>query len=327
MAARPAMHKDANLRKRNALVIPGGLLAVHALAGMLYVRLLRSDGGTCGDAALMVFAGACRPAVLVMAIPLVVGLALVGTGAVAFRSRATCRHGHGSWTHFTLALLVSLVTVPLLGIGLAPSLVGDGASIVQGGVNYPISSILGGLSLLGILMLLPFAFLYAGQVRANPCCTERGCFSPCFCDEAPAEEAPAEESVPVVAAAPPPPADDWQVVNEAEAPGPAPSGTPLPEPVPAPWPPEGPARTETASATTVAGGAPVAAQPADPAAPPSDEMAHAVEWAQEEEEEADKGAEAAGEGAKDKKGEAADKPTRRRRTASRPAKKAKPKKE
>ena len=316
MAARPAMHKDANLRKRNALVIPGGLLAVHGLFGILYATALRTDDGTCGDASLMVFFGVCRSAVLVMAIPVVIGVALALVGAFTFRSRATCRHGHGSWTHFTLALLISLVVVPLAGIGLTPALLGEDAALVVDSVRYPWTSIFAGLAAVGAFMLVPFAFLYAGQVRANPCCTEKGCFSPCFCDEAPAE-APAEEHAPAPAAAATPAADDdWKVVSPPPAAPPTEPSTP-----PTPPPPSEPVKTETATATVRAGAPPLASRPADPAAPPSDEMATAVEWAQEDEDE---------DGLEDDEPDSAGKTARKRRAttkaAARPAKKAKSKK-
>lgn len=315
MAARPAMHKDANLRKRNALVIPGGLLAVHGLFGIIYATALRTDDGTCGDASLMVFFGVCRSAVLVMAIPVVIGLALALVGAFTFRSRATCRHGHGSWTHFTLALLISLVVVPLAGIGLTPALLGEDAALVVDSVRYPWTSIFAGLAAVGAFMLVPFAFLYAGQVRANPCCTEKGCFSPCFCDEAPAE-APPEEHVPPPAAATPPADDEWKVVSPPPAAPPPPTEPSTP---PTPPPPSEPVKTETATATVRAGAPPLASRPADPAAPPSDEMATAVEWAQEDEDDLE-----------DDEPESAGKTARKRRAttkaAARPAKKAKSKK-
>src|ERR1051326_8699946 len=125
-----SMHKDPNLRKRNALVIPGGLLAVYGFLGIVYVHFLRGSDNSCSDAGLVVFPGACRSAALLLAIPLIVGLALGAAGALAYRSKATCRHGHGSWTHFGLALLLSMVVVPLLGLVLSPSLVGSGATVV-----------------------------------------------------------------------------------------------------------------------------------------------------------------------------------------------------
>lgn len=320
MAARPAMHKDANLRKRNALVIPGGLLAFYGIIGLLYVQVLRPDSNTCGDASLMVFAGACRSALLVMAIPLVIGLALIGVGAFAFRSMATCRQGHGSWTHTTLALLISLVVVPVLGIALGPTLLGPDAAFTRNGVDYPVRSVLAGLAGLGVLMLVPFGFLYAGQTRANPCCTEKGCFSPCFCDEAAGGEAPPAEPEPAPAAAPPP-ADDWEVVKETPKPE-----TPAEPPAPTPEPPATP--TEPTAPTSASTAPPLATRPSDPAAPPSDEMAAAAQWAQED---AEMEAEEAEDEGMDEEADEAEVQTkkpaaRRRRPAKSAAKSARPSK-
>lgn len=299
MGARKAMHKDSNLRKRNALVIPGGLLALYSLIGLLYVVGIRGNEGTCADASLLVFAGACRSATLLLAIPLVIGLALVGVGALAFRNKSHCRAGHGSWTHFGLAFLLSLTLIPLLGLLAYPSLVGEDAVITRGTVDYPVGTVFAGLTALGLLMLVPFVVLYAAQTRANPCCREKGCFDPCFCDE-PAAEEPAPEPAPAVVPA---------VIPEGTPPAPA----PLPEAV-APVPPMAePAPAEASTWETVPAepaasewevvpedpapepspepskrgsrAAPaLAVRPTDPAAPPADAMAVAAKWAEEDEE-------------------------------------------
>lgn len=312
------MHQDPNLRKRNALVIPGGLLTLVSLVGMAYVVLLRGDQGTCEDAGLIVLAGACRSALLVLAIPLVIGLAMAASGAMAFRSKATCRLGWGSWAHFGLALLITLVVLPLLAMLLAPSLVGEDAAVSRGGVNYPISSILAGLAGVGFVALLPFLGLYVARGRANPCCHEKGCFEPCFCDE---PVAASEDAIP-----PPPesgPLEDPVLATAAPvepAPGPVPESQAPAVPEPAPLPATGaaaPARQEwgatpaepaeswevlpeeepaaepepalepapqprQAAAPPPAAPA-LATRPTDPAAPPQDAMAVAAKWAEEDE--------------------------------------------
>ncbi|MHB1262385.1 MAG: hypothetical protein ACYC2H_11800 [Thermoplasmatota archaeon] len=295
MGARKAMHKDSNLRKRNALVIPGGLLALYSLIGLLYVVLIRGNEGTCADPGLMVFAGACRSATLLLAIPLVIGLALVGVGALAFRNKSHCRSGHGSWTHFGLAFLLSVTLVGLLGFLAAPSLVGEDAVITRGTVDYPVSTVFAGLTALGVLMLVPFVVLYAAQTRANPCCREKGCFEPCFCDEPAAEEpvpepapepapatlpeaaplTPAPEPVAPVPAAvqPDPAASTWETVQSKEGEWEVVPEEPAPEPSP-------PAPAKRASGAAP----PLATRPTDPAAPPADAMAVAAKWAEEDEE-------------------------------------------
>lgn len=293
------MHKDANLRKRNALVIPGGLLIFYGFVGLAYAMVLRSDAGTCSDAALVFLAGACRSVLIVVAIPLVLGLGLIAAGALGFRNRATCRAGHGSWTHFGFALLLSVVLVPLLVSMVAPSILGTDPSLERGGVRYPVSTIMAVLSGFGLLSFIPFVLLYYGQARANPCCGEKGCFDPCFCDEAmepaepmpepvaePAPAAPEETApLPAAAASDTAPAGDWQVVPEEPA-APATSATggewvtvaqPATAAAPAVLAPEPAASPKAPSAPALA------SRPSDPAARPADEMAMAAKWAEEDE--------------------------------------------
>lgn len=283
------MHKDPNLHKRNALVIPGGLLVLVSLVGMLYVTGLRNDAGTCEDASLVVFAGACRSALLLLAIPLVIGLALVALGAIKFRNRSICRLGHGSWAHFGLSALIALVVLPALIALLAPSLVGEDAAITNGGVDYPVRTLMAGLAVVGLVALLPFGALYTARNRANPCCQEKGCFEPCFCDE-PIEPAPDQaasadlppEPAPLPAAALPPMetaveapaqweetppteptgATEWEVVEDEPAPD----------------------KKAAASSRAAPPTPPLATRPTDPAAEPQDAMAIAAKWKEEDEE-------------------------------------------
>jgi hypothetical protein len=286
------MHKDPNLVKRNSLVIPGGLLVLLSVVGMVYVAGVRDDNGTCEDGSLIVLAGACRPALLVLAIPLVIGLALVAVGALKFKSVTTCRLGHGSWAHFGLAVLITLVVLPALMALLAPALLGQSdPSLVRGGVAYPLRTILGGLSAIGLLALLPFAALYSARNRANPCCAEKGCFEPCFCDEpveGPSAGSAAAEPLPEAAA--PAAVTAWE---EAPAPTPVPEPEPMAVPAEAApaaeWevvPDEEPAPAAEPAPPLKAGRAApaLASRPSDPAAPPQDAMAVAAKWAAEDEE-------------------------------------------
>lgn len=292
------MHKDPNLVKRNSLVIPGGLLALLSVVGMVYVAGLRDDSGTCEDGSLIVLAGDCRPALLVLAIPLVIGLALVAVGALKFRSVTTCRLGHGSWAHFGLAALIAMVVVPALAALLAPALLGQSdPSLVRGNVAYPLRTILGGVSVIGLFALAPFAALYSARNRANPCCQEKGCFEPCFCDEpieAPADGALAE---PLAAPATTESVTAWEEAPAPVAPlepAPAPEPVPQAEPVqetPGEWevvpdePEPAPAPAAAAPAQARSRAAPaLATRPTDPAAPPQDQMAIAAKWAAEDEE-------------------------------------------
>lgn len=297
------MHKDANLRKRNALVIPGGLLAVYGLIGLVYVAAVRGDSGSCEDAGLVFFLGACRSAYVLLAIPLIIGLALVAVGALAARNTSTCREGHGSWTHFGLAFLISLVVLPLLAFLAVPSVLGSDAVYTRGTVDYPITTILAGLTAVGVLMLVPFMLLYSAQRRANPCCREKGCFDPCFCDETVAPEQPVASEPLDLAPAPAPLAE----TPAAPAPEPVAPVPPVVEPLAAPstgaseWkavPQETPQQWEVVAEEPKEDGnddggsrrpsqrpAPrLASRPTDPAAPPADAMAVAAKWAEEDEE-------------------------------------------
>lgn len=308
------MHKDANLRKRNALVIPGGLLALYGIIGLAYVALVRDDSNSCDDRTLVVFMGACRSAYLMLAIPTIVGLAMVAVGALAARNASTCRDGHGSWTHFGLAFLISLVVLPLLAFLAAPSVLGEDAVFTRGTVDYPITTVLAGLTAIGVLMLIPFALLYSAQRRANPCCREKGCFDPCFCDETLAPEEPVASApldlAPAPAAEVPPTAPPAPAPVLEPAPAPVAPVPPVVEPMAPPasdaqdWKPvaeEKPAEpaaeawevlpdepaTEPAAKRKrgAAKDAPqMAARPTDPAAPPADAMAVAAKWAEEDEE-------------------------------------------
>ncbi|MFA5943338.1 MAG: hypothetical protein WC876_02610 [Candidatus Thermoplasmatota archaeon] len=325
------MHKDPNLRKRNALVIPGGLFALYGILGMLYAAGVRSPSDTCpDDGSLIWIAGACRSAILVLAIPVVLGLAMVGVGFLAFRSRATCRNGHGSWTHFGLAFLLSAILLPVVAYALVPSVLGSDAVITRGGVDYAVTTILGGLFGVAVLMFIPFAVLYAAQVRANPCCREKGCFTPCFCDEqAVPDQAPPEEPAPEAPATIP----EGSAVPPAAAA--APQWETVPEDAPAEQAPEAwdvvPDETPTKSVTqgewrvvetpATADSPAVLTAPKDPATPPADAMAVAAKWA-EEDEEARK--ELAGKSAQSRKDRAPAKPAPKpAKPVAKPAKKGK----
>jgi hypothetical protein len=323
------MHKDPNLRRRNALVIPGGLLALWSVVGILVTRYLRGDTGSCDDGSQIVFAGQCRSATLVLAIPLIIGLALLATGALKFRSKATCRLGHGSWTHFGLAFLLTLVLFPLIG-----GLMSGDATATRGDVEYPVATILYGVAGIGILMLAPFSILYAAQRSANPCCHEKGCFEPCFCDEPvepegavgmaeasaePGEAAPlpgepervvipGDTPTPADAWAAAPPAEQWEVIPDEPAPAPM-----KPAPVVLPPPSSRPSAP------------PLAVRPSDPAAPPADPMAVVAKWAEEDDEAARELAAAGSEPPARRAARLARKPAAKK-PAAKPAKKAAKKK-
>lgn len=177
------MHRDPNLRKRNALVIPGVLIAVLSLIGMLYAQFLRPDTVQCDDGRLVVFANACRSAVVLLAIPFVAGLVLAIVGSRV--RRPSCSLGHGTAATTGLALLATMVALPLLA-ALYVYLAQDPTNpfaIQYSGLAFRQARILGGVAVLALLAFVPYLALYIGTARPPRCCREKACFEPCYCDE------------------------------------------------------------------------------------------------------------------------------------------------
>ncbi len=225
------MHRDPTLRRRNALVIPGTLLVLVCLAGIVYAQGLRSDDNDCEDGRLVVFAGACRSASLLLAVPFAIGALLMGVG-IAQRKRGNCHLGHGTTATTVLAVLVTIFVLPFLAaVGLHFSQDPDSVYVVtMYEVDFTLVRILATVSVIGLVALVPYVGLYVGTSRPPRCCLDKECFTPCFCDE----EADAAEPWPPSEPATPVPTQlqlatpSWQV----EAPPPLPPPAP-----PAPTPP------------------------------------------------------------------------------------------
>ncbi|HEX2066087.1 MAG TPA: hypothetical protein VHI93_04670 [Candidatus Thermoplasmatota archaeon] len=155
------MGRDANLTKRNALVLPGGLLAFHS-ALALALLAARGGSGACGPGFRVLYHGACFGLLVPLLLLLGVGAALVVLGAVLFRGAPEGLAGHlhpGTPTHLTLALLASLVAVPLLGAGIAAVAQGRlGTTFTVGlaGLQVKLTFLLELVALVGLLMLAPF---------------------------------------------------------------------------------------------------------------------------------------------------------------------------
>lgn len=166
------MARDPKLWKRNAFVLPGGLLTLYAVAGLLYVAAYRTPSSTCVVAHRFLVGGHCYSAYPFLAALLILGLVLIVVGVYVFRGRPTELPGHlhpGTPTHFVLALLASLVVVPtLVWIILA---------YVEASQNLrPFSTVLSGypfqtkflflmVAVAGLLALVPFLGLYLAQAR------------------------------------------------------------------------------------------------------------------------------------------------------------------
>ncbi len=254
------MHRDPNLRKRNAMAIPGTLLALSSLAGILYALFLRPDAVECEDGTLIVFAGACRRAGLLLLGPFALGLVLVGLSAI-FRPRTKCHVGHGTVAATVLAVLVTLTFLPLL-VGAYLSATEDPAApyvLTYNEVDFSIVRLLGGVGLVGLVAVLPYLGLYIARSRPLRCCRERNCFEPCFCDETPAAPPPATPL-------PPPEPDALPVHPDPVVLPEAPFAPPAP---PAAAPPMAPAAPAPAPVQPVAPVAPaVTPSPAAAARPP-----------------------------------------------------------
>lgn len=155
------MGRDANLTKRNALVLPGGLLAFYGGFGLLLL-LVRGSGGACADGLRVMYHGACYSLVWPLVLMLLLGAVLVGLGVFLFRGEPEGLAGHlhpGTPTHFTLTLLVSLVAVPLLGAGVAAvaqGRLGQELTVGSGDMQVKTTFVLELAALIGVLMLAPF---------------------------------------------------------------------------------------------------------------------------------------------------------------------------
>lgn len=156
-----AVGHDPNLTKRNALVLPGGLLAVYGALGLVLLAL-RGSGGACGSGLRVMYHGACYGLLWPLVFLLAVGIALLVLGIVLFRGEpeGLAAHLHpGTPTHFVLALLASLVAVPLIGAGIAAiaqGRLGTTLTILTGDVEVKTTFALELVALLGLLMLAPF---------------------------------------------------------------------------------------------------------------------------------------------------------------------------
>ncbi|MCA1811072.1 MAG: hypothetical protein LC623_03560, partial [Halobacteriales archaeon] len=151
------MGRDANIAKRNALVLPGGLLAFYGAVGLLLL-VARGSSGACHDGLRVMYHGACYSLVWPLAILLLLGVALLAVGIVLFRGEPEGLAGQlhpGTPTHFTLALLISLVAVPLLGAGVAVvagGQLGKELTIGTGDVQVRTAFVLEVAALVGVLM-------------------------------------------------------------------------------------------------------------------------------------------------------------------------------
>jgi hypothetical protein len=194
--------RDANITKRNALAIPGALLAFYGAAGLV-VATLRGSTGACHDGLRVMYHGACYGLVWPLAIGLVLGIILLVLGLVLFRGHPEGLAGQlhpGTPTHIGLAILASLVAVPLIGAGIAAiaqGRLGTTLTVGSGDMQVKTTFLLEVVALIGLLMLAPFlALLLRDGARRRQVLREAEAMAdePAFPGE-PTGDAPPEEFV------------------------------------------------------------------------------------------------------------------------------------
>ncbi len=164
------MARDSRIRMRNGLVIPGVLLVFYGVLAIVYAEVFRARSDFCADSNRILIAGLCY-SVRNLIIPLVViGFALILTGALAFKSKPDSLEGHlhhGTPTHVALAVLVSWVGAS--GITLIVQLIRQGGGkpfeLTVLGARYQHTFLLELLLLVGLLALVPFLGLYISNHR------------------------------------------------------------------------------------------------------------------------------------------------------------------
>lgn len=109
------MSRDPSLRKRNALVIPGGILLFYCAVAILYAEGFRRKSDFCPDGSWILIDHVCYTVwkILLPLVLLAVGLIVAGVSLRGSLPTREDRLKHGTPGQFMLALLASLVIVPL----------------------------------------------------------------------------------------------------------------------------------------------------------------------------------------------------------------------
>lgn len=240
------MVRDAQIRKRDGMVISGGLLLTYCVAAIVYAEGIRAKSDFCPDGSWVLISGTCYTIWKLLLPLLLIGIGLVAVGLTAFRGRPQRLEQHlhhGTGSHFLLALLISLVVLPLVLLIIQvyrEGILGTVFVVEAYGVPYKHTFLLSIAVVIALLMFLPYfvGFLADGVRRRR------------FL-----EAATNQEPVPADEPMEPPeydePADDWPGSREAPAdasidelldepavtvpaPEPAPSPAPAPSPEAAP---------------------------------------------------------------------------------------------
>ena len=164
------MGRDANIRRRDALIIPGGLLVFYSLAAIIYAEGFRTESDFCPDGSWVLINNTCYTAWKLLLPVLLIGIGLILGGALGFRGRPETlsqRLHHGSINHFALALLVSIAAVPLLLllVQLGRENANDTTYVLTAyGVDFKHTFVLGVATLVGLLALVPYLALYVSDI-------------------------------------------------------------------------------------------------------------------------------------------------------------------
>jgi hypothetical protein len=117
------MPRDSSLVKRNAFVLPGGLLAFWSMLGTIVLLVLQPQDSRCPAVNQAVLDGVCYNVLRWLVLFIFVGVALFAFGLARYRQRPDRLYGYlvpGTGTHFALALLASLFVFPLVAPGALP---------------------------------------------------------------------------------------------------------------------------------------------------------------------------------------------------------------
>lgn len=233
------MARDSRVRMRDGLVIPGVLLTFYGIVAIIYAEQVRATSDFCPDSNRVLIAGLCY-SVWKIILPLVlIGIGLIITGLVAFRGEPEELEGHlhhGTAAHTGMALLISLIVVPLSAWfvqTIRQDVLGGTFELNILGARYEHTFLLELIMVAAALVFIPFLSLYvAGNVKRRRFIVaatevlerpgddalphERGFH---YADSIPAREA---QSAPMV------PDEDWPDDREPKDPGPPPTSPPAP---------------------------------------------------------------------------------------------------
>ncbi|MGB1586466.1 MAG: DUF4332 domain-containing protein [Thermoplasmatota archaeon] len=165
------MVRDARIRRRNALVIPGWLLIAYSVAAIIYAEGIRTGSDFCDEASRVLINGLCYSVWKLVAPLLLIGIGLAIGGGVGLRGhpqRLEQRLQHGSPSYVILAVLLSLVFVPLTLLLIQFYRQGQNDIIYQVellGVPYKHVFLLAMAALVAALMLAPYLFSWIAQER------------------------------------------------------------------------------------------------------------------------------------------------------------------